>query len=114
MARRYAIADALGEAVERLAGAGLPEPRREARTLWAAVAGAGGKPGDVWLRRGRAAPADLARRLPRAGERRANGVPVGDAVGGGGLRPARLQPQPPARGSRAPTRGAGEAGRGES
>src|SRR5207253_2690714 len=41
MARRYAIRDVLGEAVERLAGAGLADPRREARTLWAAVAGRG-------------------------------------------------------------------------
>src|SRR2546426_9066354 len=97
MARRYAIADALGEAVERLAGAGLPEPRREARTLWAAVAGAGVKPGDVWLRRDRAAPADLARRFRRAVERRANGMPFGYAVGRAGFRPlaVHLHPPPP-------------------
>ena len=81
MARRYAIADALGEAVERLAGARLPDPRREARTLWAAVAGAGVKPGDVWLGRDRAAPPDVARRFRRAVERRANGMPFGYAVG---------------------------------
>src|SRR2546430_3011794 len=97
MARRYAIADALGEAVERLAGAGLPDPRREARTLWAAVAGAQVKPGDVWLRRDRAAPADVARRLPRAVERRGDRVAVGDAGGRGGLRPLPPKPQPPLR-----------------
>src|SRR2546425_12861150 len=114
MARRYAIADALGEAVERLAGAGLPEPRREARTLWAAVAGAGGKPGDVWLRRDRAAPADLARRFRRAVERRANGGAVGDAGGGGGLPPPRPQPHPPAAGSRPQTEGLRGPGRPES
>src|SRR2546427_11331581 len=94
MARRYAIADALGEAVERLAGAGLPEPRREARTLWAAVAGAGGKPGDAWLRRDRAAPADLARRFRRAGQRRASGMPFGDAPGRAGFRSRHPQPRP--------------------
>src|SRR2546426_12191964 len=105
MARRYAIADALGEAVERLAGAGLPEPRREARTLWAAVAGAGVKPGDVWLRRDRAAPADLARRFPRAGERRADGGPFGDAVGRAGFPPRRRHPHPPARSPRPATEG---------
>jgi release factor glutamine methyltransferase len=81
MARRYAIADALGEAVQRLASAGLPDPRREARTLWAAVAGAGVKPGDAWLGRDRAAPPDVARRFRRAVERRANGMPFGYAVG---------------------------------
>ena len=94
MARRYAIADALGEAVERLAGAGLPEPRREARTLWAAVAGAGVKPGDVWLRRDRAAPADLARRFRRAVERRANGMPFGYAVGRADFRSLELNLDP--------------------
>jgi len=59
----------------------LPDPRREARTLWAAVAGAGVKPGDVWLGRDRAAPPDVARRFRRAVERRANGMPFGYAVG---------------------------------
>src|SRR5439155_618548 len=72
MARRYAIADALGEAVERLAGAGLPDPRREARTLWAAVAGAQVKPGDVWLRRDRAAPAAVERSADAAALAREN------------------------------------------
>src|SRR2546430_3147902 len=94
MARRYAIADALGEAVERLAGAGLPDPRREARTLWAAVAGAQVKPGDVWLRRDRAAPADVARRFRRAVERRANGVPFGYAVGRADFRSLELNLDP--------------------
>src|SRR5437867_3672025 len=94
MARRFAIADALGEAVERLAGAGLPDARREARTLWAAVAGAGVKPGDVWLRRDRAAPADVARRFRRAVERRANGVPFGYAVGRADFRSLELHLDP--------------------
>ena len=94
MARRYAIADALGEAVERLAGAGLPDPRREARTLWAAVAGAQVKPGDVWLRRDRAAPADVARRFRRAVERRANGMPFGYAVGRADFRSLELNLDP--------------------
>src|SRR5881296_2250774 len=89
MARRFAIADALGEAVERLAGAGLPDPRREARTLWAAVAGAQVKPGDVWLRRDRAAPADVARRF-----RRANGMPFGYAVGRADFRSLELNLDP--------------------
>jgi release factor glutamine methyltransferase len=94
MARRYAIADALGEAVERLAGARLPDPRREARTLWAAVAGAGVKPGDVWLGRDRAAPPDVARRFRRAVERRANGMPFGYAVGRAAFRSLELNLDP--------------------
>src|SRR2546428_3144740 len=94
MARRYAIADAVGEAGERLAGAGLPEPRGEARTLWAAVAGAGVKPGDVWLRRDRVAPADLERRFRRSVERRANGMPFGYAVGRADFRSLELNLDP--------------------
>src|SRR5437870_11961617 len=110
MARRYAIADALGEAVERLAGAGLPEPRREARTLWAAVAGAGVKPGDVWLRRDRAAPADPARRFRQAVERRANGMPFGHAVGRADFRPLEPKRDPRAPSPRPETEGPVELG----
>jgi len=93
-ARRYAIADALREAVERLAGAGLPDPRREARALWAAAAGAGVKPGDVWLGRDRTAPPDVARRFRRAIERRASGMPFGYAVGRADFRSLELNLDP--------------------
>src|SRR2546427_9352189 len=95
MARGYAIRHVLSEAVERLAGAGLADPRREARTLWAAVAGRGVKPGDVWLGRGPPPAPDVARRFPRAVERRASGLPFRDAVGGGGLRPPAPRARPP-------------------
>src|SRR2546426_1922261 len=100
MARRYAIRDVLSEAVERLAGAGLRDPRREARTLWAAVAGRGVKPGDVWLGRDPRPAPDVARRFRRAVERRASGMPFGDAVGRGGFRPPAPTVGPPAPGPR--------------
>src|SRR6266851_413818 len=47
------IRDALTDAAQRLGAAGLPRPRREATMLWAAVAGGGTKPGDVWRGAGR-------------------------------------------------------------
>jgi len=94
MARRYAIRDVLGEAVERLAGAGLADPRREARTLWAAVAGRGVKPGDVWLGRDRPPAPDVARRFRRAVERRASGMPFAYAAGRADFRTLALRVDP--------------------
>src|SRR2546422_4805290 len=107
MARRYAIRDVLGEAVERLAGAGLADPRREARTLWAAVAGRGVKPGDVWLRRDRPPAPDVPRRLRRAGARRACGMPLRDAAGGADFPTLAPRPGPRAPGPPPPTGGIG-------
>src|SRR5947208_9737057 len=49
--------------------------------LWAAVAGAGTKPGDVWLQRDQEPAAGLVDRFCRAVERRASGVPFAYAVG---------------------------------
>jgi release factor glutamine methyltransferase len=124
IARRYAIANALGEAVERLRGAGLADPRREARTLWAAVAGAGVTPGDVWLGRDRAPAPHVARRFRRAVERRASGMPFGYAVGRTDFRtlelmldPRALIPRPETEGLvdlvlRETGKGAGERGKG--
>jgi len=94
MARRYAIRDVLAVAVEQLAGAGVADPRREARTLWAAVAGPGVKPGDVWLGRDRPPPPDVARRFRRAVERRASGMPFGYAVGRAHFRTLELRLDP--------------------
>ncbi len=73
------IADALGDAVERLAGAGVMDAGREARALWASVAGA--TPGDVWLLRHRAVAPDTARRFAHAVECRASGAPFAYATG---------------------------------
>ena len=94
MARRYAIRDVLPRAVEQLAGAGVADPRREARALWAAVAGPGVKPGDVWLGRDRPPTPDVARRFRRAVERRASGMPFGYAVGRAHFRTLELRLDP--------------------
>ena len=85
------IAAALEEAVAPLERAGVPDPRREATTLWAAVAGDGTRRGDVWLRRDREPPPEVARRFREAVERRARGVPFAYAVGSVGFRTLELQ-----------------------
>ncbi len=85
------IAAALEEAVALLERAGVPDPRREAATLWAAVAGDGTRRGDVWLRRDREPSPEVARRFREALERRARGVPFAYAVGSVGFRTLELQ-----------------------
>ena len=85
------IAAALEEAVALLERAGVPDPRREATTLWAAVAGDGTRRGDVWLRRDREPSPEVARRFREAVERRARGVPFAYAVGSVGFRTLELQ-----------------------
>jgi release factor glutamine methyltransferase len=69
----------LDQGARRLGRAGLADARREARALWAAVAGV--TPGDVWLARDRDAPEVLAARFRDSVERRASGVPFAYAVG---------------------------------
>src|SRR2546426_3080726 len=59
--------------------------------LWAAVAGAGTKPGDVWLQHDREPAAELVERFYRAVERRSSGVPFAYAVGRTGFRTLDLQ-----------------------
>lgn len=83
------IADALGDATQRLAGAGVANARREARALWAAVADA--TPGDVWLARHRAPTLDTARRFAQAVEWRASGAPFAYATGKTDFRTLRLR-----------------------
>lgn len=72
------IADALDAAAQGLADAGLADPRREARALWAMVVGA--TPGDVWLGRHRAPAPGIAHRFGIAVERRASGAPFAYAA----------------------------------
>lgn len=75
------IAVALDEAVERLERSRLAQSRREASSLWAAVAGGGMKPGDVWLRRDDPPAREVMGRFWEAVERRSSGVPFAYAVG---------------------------------
>ena len=81
VADRSSLAALLDDAAAALGDAGVPEPRREARGLWAAMAGGGLTPGDVWLARERAAAPDMERRFREAVERRASGIPFAYAVG---------------------------------
>lgn len=75
------LADALDDAARRLASSGIADAGREARALWAAVAGATVTPGDVWLARGGAPAPDVASRFHDVVARRAGGAPFAYAVG---------------------------------
>jgi len=90
-AHRSSIREALNDAADRLAASGLPRSRREATMLWAAVAGAGIKPGDVWLQLDQEPGAELVERFCRAVEERSSGVPFAYAVGRTGFRTLDLQ-----------------------
>jgi release factor glutamine methyltransferase len=85
------IADVLEDAVERLERSGVGDARREATALWAAVAGPGVKPGDVWLARERHPDRAVAERFRVAVERRSGGVPFGYAVGRASFRQLELK-----------------------
>jgi release factor glutamine methyltransferase len=80
------IGAALHAAADRLAASGLPGSRREATMLWAAVSGAGTKPGDVWLQRDQEPAAELLEQFRHAVEQRSSGVPFAYAVGRTGFR----------------------------
>ncbi len=88
------IGEALGDAADRLAASGLPSPRREATMLWAALAGAGTNPGDVWLRRAQETAAELVEPFWHAVEQRSRGVPFAYAVGRTGFRTLDLKLDP--------------------
>ncbi len=88
------IAEALGDAAQRLAGPEIADPRREARAVWAAVVGGGLGPGDVWLARGRPVAAAIRRRFWDAVEQRASGVPFAYAVGRASFRMLELKCDP--------------------
>ena len=88
------IREVLRDAADRLAAAGLPRSRREATMLWAAVAGAGTKPGDVWLQQDQEPAVALVERFWRAVERRSSGVPFAYAVGRTGFRTLDLKLDP--------------------
>jgi release factor glutamine methyltransferase len=79
--RASSLAAALDEAFDRLERSGVAHPRREATTLWAAVAGDAVTPGDVWLGRGREPDSETVERFRAAVDRRASGIPFAYAVG---------------------------------
>jgi release factor glutamine methyltransferase len=76
---RSSIGQVLDLAVERLAGAGVLNAKREATALWAALEGV--KPGDVWLRREGQPLPTVAEMFQEAVQRRAGGMPFPYAVG---------------------------------
>lgn len=73
------LGGAIDRAATRLERAGLMSPRREATSLWAAVARV--SRGEAWLGRERPAPPDIAARFWDTVEARARGVPFAYAVG---------------------------------
>lgn len=76
---RAPIASAWDIAATRLERGGVGRGRREARNLWAAVAGI--TPGEAWLRRDDPVPEATAVRFWDAVERRASGAPFAYSVG---------------------------------
>ena len=83
------IGEVLQQAAARLERCGVGNGRREARSLWAAVAGVA--PGAVWLQRDDAAPAAVASHFRTAVARRSSGVPFAYAVGRASFRGLDLQ-----------------------
>lgn len=75
------VGDALDAAAATLERAGVPDPVRETRTLWAALADGGVTQGDVWLARTQAATPGTVARFREAVARRAAGEPFAYAVG---------------------------------
>lgn len=92
LADRPSIAQALDRAAEQLERAGVPEARREATALWAAVEGV--TAGDVWLRREGAPPPPVARQFWEAVGRRSSGIPFPYAVGRVSFRSLELRLDP--------------------
>ena len=86
------IAFWLDRAATRLARAGQADPRREARTLWAAVARV--SPGMVWLGRGARPGAPLVDHFAEAVTRRCAGVPFAYATGRAAFRSLELAVDP--------------------
>jgi release factor glutamine methyltransferase len=73
------VGDVLAGARAVLEAAGVPEPRREAEELYAALVGRATSA--AWLERGQPAPASLRARLEAAARRRADGWPQAYAAG---------------------------------
>ena len=91
---RSSIGAALDEAARRLERSGVAHPRREATSIWAAVAGPGVTPGEVWLQRAADPTAGVTERFRDAVERRSSGIPFAYAVGRAGFRDLELRVDP--------------------
>jgi release factor glutamine methyltransferase len=87
--RRPSLAHALGRAAERLERAGVPDGRREATSLWAALAGVA--PAEAWIRRDRPASTAVSVQFWEAVERRSSGTPFAYAVGRAAFRQLELK-----------------------
>jgi release factor glutamine methyltransferase len=83
------ITDLIVAATERLRGAGVVKPRREANRLWAWLNRA--TPGAAWLERDRAATDERRQAYERAIERRIAGEPLDYVLGWSGFRRLELR-----------------------
>ena len=77
--RAPTVGDLLRVVENTLGGAGIPEPRREALTLWAALTRT--SPGAAWASRAAAVAPEMARTFADAAARRADGAPLPYAAG---------------------------------
>jgi release factor glutamine methyltransferase len=77
--RATSLAEALAQAAAQLERAGVQNGKREATSLWAALAGLA--PGEAWIRRDRSTSASDSVRFWEAVERRSSGTPFAYAVG---------------------------------
>ncbi len=93
-AARASIGEALAEAALRLGHSGVADPRREATTIWSAVAGAGVQRGEVWLERQHEPASAVLESFQAAVQRRASGMPLAYAVGRAGFRTLELKLDP--------------------
>jgi release factor glutamine methyltransferase len=90
--RQPSLAQALDQAAVYLDRAGVHNGRREATSLWAALAGLA--PADAWIRRDRPASGAVSNRFWEAVEQRASGIPFAYAVGRAAFRQLDLKIDP--------------------
>jgi release factor glutamine methyltransferase len=91
-APRPSLAATLEQAAAQLARAGVPNGRREATSLWAAVAGVAS--GEAWVRRDGPVSETIAVPFRAAVERRVSGIPFAYAVGRAAFRHLELNADP--------------------
>ena len=87
--RRPSLAQALEQAAAQLDRAGVQNGRREATSLWAALAGVA--PAEAWIRRDGPASGAVSVQFWDAVERRSSGIPFAYAVGRAAFRQLELK-----------------------